>query len=213
MNDQHATIDVVKEHLNAQLFEVFSDSDILVDYSDELNDLLHMVIFASQKYSKKAKMPVECRYSADTNLNIEESTSIYAEFLLRMAIENDPNGIKYGKLRSLCRKIFSITKSFCNQYKLTLVLVPFEVVYSEEADDFVVTQVPKFEHLRFHNHGNNKKYKNLDEFYSSQVKLLNSAIDMINTSEYWSSIGTKSEDSTCSSDSSSASISDTTENT
>lgn len=186
MDDTYATIEVVKQKLDQQLLEAFSESDILIDCSDKLNNLAHVVIFVSQKYSKKSKpQPMQYAFSSELILDIESNPLVCPEFMLRMAITNDPNGLKFAKLRSLSRRIFSITKSFCKQYELPLVMVPFETVFSDDENDFVITDFPKFENLRFVDLKNRNQYMNINDFFVSEMNKLNRSIDLIKAHGFW----------------------------
>lgn len=189
MEDIYATIEVVKQRLDQQLLEEFSETDILIDCSDKLNNLNHIVVFVSQKYSKKSKkQPMHYLFSTELILDFESNPLVYPEFMLRMAIKNDPDGTKTSKLLSLSRRIFSITKAFCKQYDLPLVMVPFEAVFSEEANDFVITDFPKFENLRFVDLKKTNQYLNINNFFVSEMNKLNQSIDILKSHGFFGKI-------------------------
>lgn len=180
MNDIQATINVVKERLNRQLLEEFENSNLPIDCSEKYDELPHLIIFANQKYSKKSKkQPIHCSFSSELILEVELNPLVNEEVWLRMAILNDDQCVKLGKIRNFSRQIFSISKNFCKQFNLPLVMVPFELAVSDITDEVVITLLPKFEYLRFADSKDRSKYKNLDDFYISEANSLNECVELL----------------------------------
>lgn len=170
-----AAIEIAKENLNSLLAEEYSKMTVNggkplpVNFSEELDDCSHMVIFATlEKIPRSNKTHILSYFSGNPVLEVKDQVVMPPRFL-KDALPRKENFEKCGRINHLARKVFATTEDFCKDYNLKLISVPFMIVFEKE---IIITEFPKFEHLCFKDPNNSKNYLDLNPFFEKQAKAL-----------------------------------------